>query len=108
MRAVTFSTGEYASVKMILLPELRPTYLLIKVESVALNPTDWKCISWLPSASHFSIVGIVICDYAGAVVSVGSEVTKSFKIGDSNAGQQTQYSLQASSLSHVELSSRVI
>jgi NADPH:quinone reductase-like Zn-dependent oxidoreductase len=79
MKALTFQTKTDASLKSIPLPDLRPTHLLIKVDSVALNPTDWKCVTSGVAATPFSIVG---CDYAGTVVSIGSEVTKSFKIGD--------------------------
>lgn len=79
MKAITYSKMGSASVNTIPLPELRPSYILIKVETVALNPTDWKNIYGIDPASPFSIVG---CDYAGTVVSIGSEVTKCFKVGD--------------------------
>jgi len=67
------------SVKSIPLPKLRPSYLLIKVEYVALNPTDWKHTYFGCGATPFSILG---CDYAGTVVSIGAEVTKPFTVGD--------------------------
>ena len=79
MQAIVFSKAGDQAVKTIALPELRPTYILIKVDSVALNPTDWKHVTYLTGASPFSIVG---CDYAGTVVSIGAEVTKPFKVGD--------------------------
>jgi NADPH:quinone reductase-like Zn-dependent oxidoreductase len=79
MKAVTFSVTGEAAVNTIPLPPLRPTHMLVKIHSVALNPTDAKCIYWGKPAKPFSIVG---CDYAGTVVSIGSEVTKSFKTGD--------------------------
>lgn len=79
MKAVTYSSIGAASINTIPLPPLRPTYLLIKVHSVALNPTDWKGISNGKPASPFSIVG---CDFAGTVIQIGSAVTKPFKIGD--------------------------
>lgn len=47
--------------------------------TIAINPTDWKCVVWGTAASPFSIVG---CDYAGIVISIGSAVIKSFKPGD--------------------------
>ena len=78
MKAITFTGKDNASVKTIPLPELRPTYLLVKVDSVALNPTDWKHVAGGSGAEPFSIVG---CDYAGTVVSIGSDVTKPFKVG---------------------------
>ena len=79
MNAVTFSVTGEAAVNTIPLPPPRPTHLLVKIHSVALNPTDWKSIDWSTPAKPFSIVG---CDYAGTVISIGSEVTKSFKVGD--------------------------
>ncbi|RDL36909.1 Uncharacterized protein BP5553_06261 [Venustampulla echinocandica] len=78
MKALT-SSNKSGTVTTIPVPELRPTYLLIKVHSVALNPTDWKHIAGGLHGDPWSIVG---CDYAGTVVSIGSEVTKSFKVGD--------------------------
>jgi NADPH:quinone reductase-like Zn-dependent oxidoreductase len=78
MKALTLK-GKTASVTSIPLPKLRPTHLLIKVHSVALNPTDWKHIASGSGGDPFSIVG---CDYSGTVVSIGDQVTKSFKIGE--------------------------
>src|SRR5260370_27663468 len=65
MRALVFHNEGHASVKSIPLPELRSTYLLIKVDSVALNPTDFKHITYGRNSAPFSIVG---CDYAGTVL----------------------------------------
>lgn len=79
MKALVFHNEGDASVKSIPLPELRSTYLLIKVDSVALNPTDFKHITYGRSSAPFSIVG---CDYAGTVLAIGTDVTKKFKIGD--------------------------
>jgi NADPH:quinone reductase-like Zn-dependent oxidoreductase len=79
MKALVFYNKGDQSVKTIALPELRPTYLLVKVDSVALNPTDCKHVLYFQGATPFSIVG---CDYAGTVVSIGAEVTKPFNIGD--------------------------
>lgn len=79
MRAIVFHTSGSQAIKSIPLPALRPTYILIKVHSVALNPTDWKHVNYLQGASPFSIVG---CDYAGTVVAVGDAVTKKFGVGE--------------------------
>ncbi len=78
MKAITLK-GKEAPVSYIPLPKLRPTYLLIKIQSVALKPTDWKHIAGGRGGSPFSIVG---CDYAGTVVSIGDQVTKNFSVGD--------------------------
>ena len=74
--------GNKASVSKIPVPKLRPTYVLCKVNSVALNPTDWKHINGKRAAEN-SISG---CDFAGTVVEIGPEVTKSLKPGDRVAG----------------------
>ncbi|OOF93314.1 hypothetical protein ASPCADRAFT_398391 [Aspergillus carbonarius ITEM 5010] len=63
------------------IPTLRDDYLLIKVVSVALNPTDWKHIAFL--APPGALVG---CDYAGIVEEVGPAVKKPFKKGDRVCG----------------------
>ncbi|TVY85435.1 Protein TOXD [Lachnellula suecica] len=116
MQAIVHSNPGDESVKSIALPHLRPTYLLIKVNAVALNPTDWKHVTYLKGASPYSTVG---CDYAGTVVSIGAEVTKPFKIGDkvygvahgSNSNESTdgvfaEYAMVAGDLAmHVPTSS---
>ncbi|KAK5716302.1 hypothetical protein LTR17_016491 [Elasticomyces elasticus] len=77
MKAIIIN-GNTASVKSVALPKLRPTYLLAKVEAIALNPTDWKHVSGKRAAEG----GISGCDFAGTVVEVGSDVSKSLKPGD--------------------------
>jgi NADPH:quinone reductase-like Zn-dependent oxidoreductase len=79
MKAVIFSVKGEPGVRTIPLPALRPTHMLVKIHSVAINPTDWKCALYETPAKPFCIVG---CDYAGTVVKIGSEVTKPFKLGD--------------------------
>ncbi len=63
------------------LPALRPGYILVKVETVALNPTDWKHIEFhnIPGA-------LCGCDYAGTVARTGSGYTKQWKRGDRICG----------------------
>ncbi|KAF7193305.1 Protein TOXD [Pseudocercospora fuligena] len=65
------------------LPSCPDDYILVKVHSIALNPTDWKHIDLIAQPGYNHTVG---CDYAGTVISVGSKVTKSFKPGDRVAG----------------------
>ncbi|KAJ8603949.1 hypothetical protein MRB53_042016 [Persea americana] len=77
IRAITIH-GTKARLSTIPTPTLRPTYLLAKVDSVALNPTDWKHIAGA-GAGLGSIGG---CDFAGTVVAVGSDVSKSLAPGD--------------------------
>lgn len=79
-KAVAFSANAPNPLtEIITVPTSPPndTQVLIKVNSIALNPTDWKhfAAGW---GSKGSILGT---DSSGIVVSVGSKVTK-FKIGD--------------------------
>lgn len=82
MKAVTIhgKTAKLVSDRPV--PSPRPDQLLVKVKAVALNPTDWKHI-WRGMAPDNGLSG---CDYAGEVVKVGNEVTRSFKPGDRIAG----------------------
>ncbi|KAK4546691.1 hypothetical protein LTR36_001909 [Oleoguttula mirabilis] len=82
MKAITVD-GDKATVSSnVPVPKLRPTYLLAKVEAIALNPTDWKHIHYQIAAPN----GISGCDFSGTVVEVGEAVAKSFKPGDRIAG----------------------
>ena len=81
MKAITIN-GNKAQVSNIRVPKIRPTFLLAKVEAIALNPTDWKHIAY-ELAGPGCISG---CDFAGTVVEVGADVTKSFNPGDRIAG----------------------
>ena len=63
------------------LPALRDDYIFVKTEAVALNPTDWKYVT------YNSLPGCLIgCDYAGVVVEVGKAVKRPFKKGDRVCG----------------------
>jgi NADPH:quinone reductase-like Zn-dependent oxidoreductase len=63
------------------IPALRDDYILVKVVSVALNPTDWKHVDFLTPPG--ALIG---CDYAGIVEEVGKDVKKPFKKGDRICG----------------------
>ena len=82
MKAVLVDGNKAKVASDVPIPKIRPTYLLAKVEAVALNPTDWKHIAGKRAAPN----GISGCDFSGTVVEVGPEVTKSFKPGDRVAG----------------------
>lgn len=82
MKAITINGNTAKVSSNVPVPKMRPTYLLAKIECVALNPTDWKHISGKRAAPN----GISGCDFAGTVVQVGQQVTKSFKPGDRVAG----------------------
>jgi NADPH:quinone reductase-like Zn-dependent oxidoreductase len=81
MKAITINDNK-AQVSEIAIPKLRPTYVLVKVDSIALNPTDWKHINGKRAAAN----GLSGCDFSGTVVEVGAEVTKELKAGDRVAG----------------------
>lgn len=59
-------------------PDLAPDSLLVRPAAVALNPTDWKSVSY-GRAADGCIAG---CDYAGVVEAVGKEVSKPWSVGD--------------------------
>ncbi|KAE8153645.1 hypothetical protein BDV25DRAFT_136764 [Aspergillus avenaceus] len=63
------------------LPAMPDDYILVKTKAVALNPTDWKHIDFVPC--NGTVVG---CDYAGVVEAVGSKVKKPFESGDRVCG----------------------
>ncbi|CAH0025168.1 unnamed protein product [Clonostachys rhizophaga] len=63
------------------IPKINSQQLLVKVKTVALNPSDFK---------HMDALGlpncILGCDFAGEVVEVGGGVTSKWKVGDRIAG----------------------
>ena len=63
-------------------PAVRPGYLLIKVFSVALNPTDWKRVAIFKE----EVPHTVGCDVAGRVVACGEQIGQDYKPGDRVAG----------------------
>lgn len=77
MKAVRTQEGHKAAIVDYSIPKLRPTYLIVKVHAVGINPIDYKLIDVIGSADR-----TVGCEVAGEVVEVGSEVTAPFKKGD--------------------------
>ncbi|KAL2825785.1 GroES-like protein [Aspergillus cavernicola] len=71
-----------AAIQEVPTPQLRDEYVLVKVNAVGINPTDWKHIDF-GGADPGSRIG---CDYAGVVEAVGPKVTKSWKKGDRISG----------------------
>lgn len=69
--------GKAQIVKDTPMPKLRDDYIIVKTAAVALNPTDWKQIDYLPSPG--AIVG---CDYSGVVERVGPAVKHGPHVGD--------------------------
>ena len=74
--------GEISHDEAASLPKVRPGYLLVKVFSVALNPTDWKGAA-IFKGEEAHTVG---CDVAGRVAECSGELSERFKIGDRVAG----------------------
>ncbi|CAK9782475.1 putative Enoyl reductase [Cutaneotrichosporon oleaginosum] len=71
MKAVVENEAENGvEVKEIPLPPLEDNEILVKVDHVTLNPTDWKHVAALSTKG--SIIG---CDYAGTVVEVPGSVS---------------------------------
>ncbi|KAK0387439.1 hypothetical protein NLU13_5751 [Sarocladium strictum] len=80
--AIVFVSKGEAAIQEVPRPRLRDDYVLVKVNAVGLNPTDWKHIDFALTDAD-SRVG---CDYSGVVEEVGSKVQKSFNKGDRISG----------------------
>ena len=92
-KAIVYVDKGEAKIEEVPQPKLRDDYILVKVTTVGLNPTDWKHIDFgmaVPGAR-------VGCDYAGVVEAVGSKVTRKFEKGDRIAGMVHGRSVQTSS-----------
>ncbi|KAF4302854.1 Protein TOXD [Botryosphaeria dothidea] len=63
------------------IPSMRPDYIKVRTEYVALNPTDWKSID--TRAEPGLTPG---CDYSGIVEELGPGNTNGFRVGDRVAG----------------------
>jgi hypothetical protein len=66
------------------LPKLRDDYVLVKVNAVGLNPTDWKHAEG--GGGYSAAERRIGCDYAGVVEEIGPKVSKKWKQGDRIAG----------------------
>lgn len=71
----------HAVLQEIPIPKLLSGYLLIKVVTAAVNPTDWTTLDAV--GDNGTLVG---CDWAGIVEEIGPAVTKKFQRGDRVAG----------------------
>lgn len=77
MKAVVIEGDRAVVSSSVLVPPLASDKLRIKVRAVAVNPTDWKHVSY-KIGPQGSILG---CDVAGEIVEVGADV-KGFKVGE--------------------------
>lgn len=99
MQAIKIVEPGKAEIQNVPVPDLRDNYILVKVKSVALNPTDW---SITPKSIHsirltmirkhiafepLAVPGVTVgCDFSGTVVALGSKCSKDYKPGDLIAG----------------------
>lgn len=81
-KAIVYVDKGKAAIHDVPIPKLREDYVLVKVNAVGLNPTDWKHIDF-GNTDPGSRVG---CDYAGIVEAVGPKVQKEFRKGDRISG----------------------
>ncbi|KAL2859406.1 chaperonin 10-like protein [Aspergillus pseudodeflectus] len=81
-KAIVYVEKGKAAIQEVPIPKLRDGYILVKVNAVGVNPTDWKGVD-LGMGEVGSRIG---CDYAGVVEEVGPKVTKAFKKGDRITG----------------------
>ncbi|KAI0636514.1 GroES-like protein [Trametes polyzona] len=81
MKALVIEEGHRVAVKDHPVPQVGDNDILVKVHSVAQNPTDWKHVD-----SVRGVPGTVLgCDFAGYVVKTGKNVSN-LKVGDHVAG----------------------
>ncbi|CAE6428227.1 unnamed protein product [Rhizoctonia solani] len=80
MKALLIQKDKTVQLEDIPVPTLDINEVLIKVHSVAQNPTDWKHTGFAPLGN------IIGCDFSGTVVKLGSDSITKFKIGDTVAG----------------------
>ncbi|KEP53701.1 putative zinc-binding oxidoreductase ToxD [Rhizoctonia solani 123E] len=81
MKALTVQAGKKVELQDIPVPALEPNEVLIRVHSVAQNPTDWK-----PQYSCLKAPGNIIgCDFSGIVVKLGPNSISRVNVGDTVA-----------------------
>lgn len=79
--ACSQSSGDGVKIQTIPVPEILDNEILVRVRSVALNPTDFKHIDIV--APRGAIIG---CDYSGTVARVGVKAPGYWQVGDRVAG----------------------
>ncbi|KAJ5263145.1 zinc-binding oxidoreductase ToxD [Penicillium angulare] len=77
MKAIKVTGPGGAEIQDVPLPRLRDDYVLCRVKRVAINPTDWKHIDFIPAPGATSG-----CDFAGSVEQVEPAVSKYWRKGD--------------------------
>lgn len=77
MKALVVQEGKTVKVQEIPVPALDQNEVLIKVHSIAQNPTDWKHVDFVSPPGNISG-----CDLSGTVVKLGSDAITHVKVGD--------------------------
>ena len=81
MEAVIVDGKSAASVKHVEAPKLQPRSILVRVQCIALNPTDWKHLDFY--GKEGTTLG---CDFMGTVIEKAPDAGSSVKVGDRVAG----------------------
>ncbi|CAM6095181.1 unnamed protein product [Calypogeia fissa] len=87
-----YGSNEVLSIAEIIVPQVAPDQVLVKVHASALNPVDFKRLIGKFHNSDSELPTVPGYDMAGVVVDVGSEVTK-FKVGDRVYGDVSEHAL---------------
>ncbi|KAG6552442.1 hypothetical protein Mapa_006003 [Marchantia paleacea] len=87
-----YGEKEVMSMGEVVVPELNPDQVLIKVYAAALNPVDFKRRGGKFQATDSDLPTVPGYDCSGIVVKVGSGVTK-FKVGDEVYGDTSEFCL---------------
>lgn len=82
-KAVVLVEKGKVEIREVPVPKLIDGHILVKVNAVGINPTDWKSIDGADEGRFGSRSG---CDFAGEVVEVGAGVKGDIKKGDRSAG----------------------
>ncbi|CAE6363335.1 unnamed protein product [Rhizoctonia solani] len=80
MKALTVQEGKKVKLEDVPVPTLDSNEVLIRVHSVAQNPTDWKHTDFVSPVGN-----IIGCDFSGTVVKLGSDSINRVKVGDTVA-----------------------
>ncbi|KAJ5175321.1 uncharacterized protein N7482_001198 [Penicillium canariense] len=75
------SSADGVKIRTVPVPEISDNEILVRVRSVALNPTDFNYVDIL--SPRRAIIG---CDYSGTVVRVGDKAPGYWQVGDRVAG----------------------
>ncbi|KAF8603438.1 GroES-like protein [Ceratobasidium sp. AG-I] len=80
MRALVVQESKTVKVEEVPVPALEENEVLVKVHSIAQNPTDWKYVDFTSPPGN-----IIGCDFSGTVVKLGSNAITHVKVGDTVA-----------------------